>query len=219
MADRRPCDDPWVTKLSQDAWPELSGLIAAAPAAQVLEGGSVADRAHLGLTERSYLGALIAHTGGITVDHGWLRLLGGAGGRLPSVLDANTDSSGRCVVGFDVLGGVFALDGGSLGVGDGHVHYFAPDSLRWEGLDLTHSEFLTAMLTDAIGHFYGSLRWDGWAADVAALALDRGFSMYPPLWSAEGKDPNASDRRDVPMTEVARDHWPAGTSERSDGRG
>ncbi len=197
-----------MTNAAQDAWPELTETLAAAPTAQVLPGGSSEDLDSLGLTERSFLGALVAHTGGVIVDHGWLRLLGGPGSGLPSVVDANARSSGLCVVAFDVLGGVFALDGGALGAGDGSVHYFAPDSLEWEDLEIPHSRFLAAMLSDAIGQFYEPFRWNGWREEVAALALDRGMSLYPPLFTAEGKDPDRSSRRDVPMPELVGDHWP-----------
>ncbi len=197
-----------MTNAAQDAWPELTEMLAAAPTAQVLPGGSSEDLDSLGLTERSFLGALVAHTGGVTVDHGWLRLLGGPGSGLPSVVDANAAPPGFCVVAFDVLGGVFALDGGALGAGDGSVHYFAPDSLEWEDLEIPHSRFLAAMLSDAIGQFYEPFRWNGWREEVAALALDRGMSLYPPLFTAEGKDPDRSSRRDVSMPELVGDHWP-----------
>ena len=183
-------------------------MVTGASAAKLLGGGSPSDAGRLGLSEASYLGATVAHTGGITVDHGWLRLLGGGSGQLPSLASVNAASSGLCIVGFDVLGGVFALDGGALGNGDGGTHYFAPDSLEWEDLEITHSQFVAAMLSDAIDRFYEPFRWDGWRDDVAALALDRGFSFYPPLFTAEGKDTGSSSRREVSMAEVANGHWP-----------
>ncbi|WP_141399182.1 DUF2625 family protein [Curtobacterium sp. 'Ferrero'] len=201
-----------MTSAADDAWPELTEMIGAAPSARILDGGSIEDLARLGLTERSYLGALVRHTGGVVIDDGWLRLLGGAGGQLPSLVDVNARSSGLCVVGFDVLGGVFALDGGAFGSGDGSVHYFAPDSLEWEALDVSHSRFVTAMLTDAIGKFAESLRWDGWRDETSALALDHGVSLYPPLSTAEGKDPSASSRRPVHMSELVGDFWPGVTT-------
>ncbi len=185
-------------------------MVAAVPTAQMLGGGSLADARRLGLTERSYLGATVAHTGGISVDHGWLRLLGGGSEHLPSLAGVNAASSGLCIVGFDVLGGVFALDGGALGTGDGGTHYFAPDSLEWEDLGITHSQFVSAMLSDAIDQFYEPFRWDGWRDDLAALALDRGFSFYPPLFTAEGGNPSVSSRRAVPMAELTDGHWPEG---------
>jgi hypothetical protein len=87
------------------------------------------------------------------------------------------------------------------------------DSLEWEDLEITHGQFLTAMLTDSIGQFYESFRWDGWREEVAVLALDRGISLYPPLSTAEGKHPNISSRRAVPMAELVGEHWPTGAQD------
>lgn len=92
------------------------------------------------------------------MDHGWLRLLGGDGGQLPSLAEVNTPSSGLCIVGFDVLSGVFALDGGALEPGDRSMHYSAPASLEWEDLEIAHSHFVAAMLSDAIDRFYEPFR-------------------------------------------------------------
>jgi hypothetical protein len=71
----------------------------------------------LQVTARSTLGALALHTGGVVIDHGWLRLLGGGHGRLPSLATANGVTDGQqppvLLIGFDVLGGRFAIDGGA----------------------------------------------------------------------------------------------------------
>ncbi|WP_267423600.1 MULTISPECIES: DUF2625 family protein [unclassified Curtobacterium] len=200
-----------MTNAADDAWPELVALVAAAPTARILEGGSEGDREVLGLTKRSCLGAVIGNSGGITVDQGWLRLLGGTGSGLPSLVQANTKSSGLVVVGFDVLGGVFALDGGALGAGDGSAQYFAPDTLEWEGLGTSYSELVAAMLAGSIEQFYEPFRWAGWQDEVGGLGLDRGMSFYPPLSTAEGKDPSVSSRRAVQMRELVGDLWPLAT--------
>jgi hypothetical protein len=201
-----------MTSSADDAWPELSALIEAAPDARIVAGGSVDDLTHLGLTRRSYLGVIVANTGGLTIEHGWLRFLGGPGGELPTLARTNTASSGLCVFGFDVLGGVFALDGGSLGSGDGAVHYFAPDTRSWQGFDVSHSAFVTAMLSGAAAQFFEPFRWAGWEAEVAALGPDQGLSLWPPLWSREGKDLSTSSRRPVPLAELADPYWPLPTT-------
>lgn len=122
-----------------DAWRAVTDLIAACPVPVELQpphpDGVAA--AQLGLSERSWLGSIVGHTNGIVIDSGWLRLLGGGGADgLPGVREANAGATGLLVVGYDVLGGTFALDGGALGDGDGAVHSFAPDSLAWEPLGL-----------------------------------------------------------------------------------
>ena len=66
------------------------------------------------------------------MDDGWVRVLGGGAIDVRADLadwnglsDAPTflTSPNLFVVGFDVMGGVFALDGGALGEGRGHVFY------------------------------------------------------------------------------------------------
>ena len=203
-----------MTDAADEAWPELAALVAAASTARILAGGSEGDLEVLGLTKRSYLGAIIENSGGITVDQGWLRLLGGTGSDLPSLVQANARSSGLFVVGFDVLGGVFALDGGALGAGNGSVHYFAPDTREWEDLGTSYTEFVEAMLAGSAEQFYEPFRWAGWQDEVAGLGLQRGMSFYPPLFTAEGKNPSVSSRRAVQMGELIGDLWPRATGRR-----
>src|SRR3954463_1250720 len=80
----------------------------------------------LEVTERSVLGALAVHTGGLAIDHGWLRVHGGP--NLPAWRDRLADAF---VVGHDVVAGFYAV-----GRDDGEVRYLAPDSLEWEGLEM-----------------------------------------------------------------------------------
>src|SRR5262249_17803312 len=95
------------------------------------------------VTTRSPMGAIIHSTGGILIDHGWLRLLGSGHPRLPrSLPDWNVSvgvmSPGTVapylLVADDVVGGFFAVDGGGLGIRPGDVCYFPPDTLDWESL-------------------------------------------------------------------------------------
>lgn len=118
----------------------------------------------------------------------------------------NADARGLRVVGFDILGGVFALDGGALGTGDGAVRHFSVDALLWENLGLNHSTFVSAMLRGATTDFYGSLRWPRWEAEVRSLRPREGISAYPFPFTAEGKDVAAASRRAVPFVELIRLH-------------
>ena len=45
---------------------------------------------------------------------------------------------------------------------------------------------------------YAELRWPGWEREVAALAPDRGFSIYPPL-IAQGPPIGERTRGDAPI--------------------
>ena len=57
----------WIARAAND--------VAVLPAARREERRAVLEA--LGVTERSVLGALAVNTGGLTIDHGWLRVLGG----------------------------------------------------------------------------------------------------------------------------------------------
>jgi hypothetical protein len=162
----------------------------------------------LQVTTRSGLGGLAFHTGGILVDGGWLRVLGGGSPQLPRSLATwnqigapQVRMPGAMLVGDDVLGGFFAVDGGAFGNRDGKVWYLAPDTLEWEGLDLGHSDWLHWALTGDVRTFYESMRWDGWEGEVAALAPDRMILAYPFLW-ADGPPIAERSRKDVPIEEM-----------------
>ncbi len=145
------------------------------------------------VTTRSPMGAIIYETGGLLVDHGWLRLLGSGHPRLPRSLPAwNLGRSCAdlgapppfLLVADDVVGGFFAINGGPLGEERGNVYYFAPDSLGWETMGTGYTDFLLWCLSGELGKFYADYRWPGWEAEVQALGGDRGFSIYPPPCTA-----------------------------------
>lgn len=161
------------------------------------------------VTTRTTMGAIVYETGGLLIDSGWLRILGSGHPRLPRSLPGWND--GRTLlwrghtppfllIGDDVLGGFFAIDGGGL-VAPGNVCYFAPDSLEWENLDRGYSEFVQLCLSGDLTLFYEGVRWHGWETDVSELEGDRAYSIYPPLW-AQGPPINERDRRSVPLAEL-----------------
>ncbi|GGF38108.1 hypothetical protein GCM10011519_09620 [Marmoricola endophyticus] len=159
----------------------------------------------LGVTERSVLGALALHTGGLVVDHGWLRILGAGHESLPGIaeqLDDRRVPPAYLVVAHDVLGGRFAIDGGGLGAAVGEVCYFGPDVLSWETTGLGHAAFVSWCLGSRLADFYQDLRWDGWEDEVRAVPLDHGLSLVPPPFTREGRDVAAVSRRPVPIDEL-----------------
>lgn len=158
----------------------------------------------LQLTERSTLGAIAANTGGLLIDSGWLRILGSGSPGLPSLSEENRGSGAQLhlVVAFDALGGRFAIDGGGLGIAEGEVCYWGPDTLAWSGIGGGYPAFVTWALDGGLTEFYGSLRWSGWREDSASLAVDQGWSLYPPPFSIEGQDANAVSRKAIPLTEL-----------------
>lgn len=197
--------------VSDPAWPVIEEAIAEADEpVEVVPGDRVAGEETLLLlqvTARSFLGALALHTGGVLVDHGWLRILGGGQGPL-NLCTANgvdrppEEPPGQILVAFDVLGGKFAINGGALPGSPGEVSYFAPDDLAWLPLEMKFSEFVLWSLTDRLAMFYEHLRWPAWEAEIASLALDQGLSLVPPPFTTEGSDLSKVSRRPIPIVEL-----------------
>lgn len=215
-----------LVNVDDPAWPELQGVLSASSVpVQVLPGDINEGRRcllQMQVTGRSVLGALALHTGGLLVDDGWVRVFGGgsgsvADGRLPSLAQVNrfpTDfdpgwhPATGLVVGHDIVGGVFALNGGDPAAAGrpgapGQMTYFAPDALEWEAMEMGHSGWVSWLLSGRLETFYDGMRWPGWREETAALAVGQGLSVYPFLWSEEAHaDLAATSRRPVPMREV-----------------
>jgi hypothetical protein len=162
----------------------------------------------LQVTTRSPMGAIAYQTGGLLIDHGWIRLLGSGHPRLPRDLwrwnCEDGDSSrqrlpGALLIADDAVGGFFALNGDAFQCKHGSVFYLAPDTLRWEDLDRGYTDFINFLFVGDLEKFYGPQRWRGWEADVEALAGDRAFNFYPFLWTECPGGLEARSRRDVPI--------------------
>lgn len=164
------------------------------------------------VTLRSPMGAVVYHTGGLLIDHGWLRLLGSGHPKLPRSLPswnrgrsdtAEGKSLGFFLIADDVLGGFYALNGGAFGPGTGQVLYFAPDTLRWESMNgMGYSQFLVWSLSPNLKLFYQRMYWDGWEAEVSSLKGDEAFSIYPFLCTVEGKNIAKCSRKPCPVSEI-----------------
>lgn len=191
------------------AWPEVTAAVAAAPyPVEVLPADTdTAERCltTLGMTTRSWLGAVVAHSGGLLVDHGWLRVLGSGSGDLPDIVAEANPTTGVLVVGYDVLGGQFAWFQPSPGARP-TVHYFGPDDLGWQDLEQGYADWLHAVLAGSLPQFYETLRWQGWQGEVSALALDQGIHTWPPPWTVEGKDLSLASRKAIPMAQLVSFH-------------
>lgn len=162
------------------------------------------------ITTRSPMGAICHETGGILVDDAWLRILGAGCERLPRALMAwsreRVPFFGQqptfLIIADDPIGGFFCLNGGAFPhVDPGHVAYFAPDTLEWEDLDMTYSDFLCWSWSGDLERFYDQLRWPGWQAECKSLAGDRTFGIYPFLW-AKGPTIGERHRKPVPSAET-----------------
>jgi len=202
--------------MSESAWPVVEAWIreASNPVEVLAPDEAQKERAlrDTQVTVRSPIGAIVYHTGGLLVDHGWLRLLGSGNPKLTRSLpewnrsratDEHGKSCGFLLVADDVVGGFFALNGGAFPGASGEVSYFAPDTLRWEPLnDMGYSDFLVWSLSSKLGRFYESMRWPGWQSEVGALLGGQAFSFYPSLWTKEGKEIAKCSRKPCPVEEI-----------------
>ncbi|ROQ24668.1 uncharacterized protein DUF2625 [Streptomyces sp. PanSC19] len=214
-----------LTEVEDPAWPLLEEELRTAkvpvevPAADPAR--AAATLLQTQVTVRSYLGAFLFRTGGALVDDGWLRVYGSPAvhndRRLPGLARVNgypdePDPDWRpaagLVVAHDVLGGAFAVQGGTeeetgLPGSPGEMVYFAPDSLRWDAVGAGYGAWLSWMLAGGTEEFYEGLRWPGWRDEVPGLTGGEGLSLYPPLWSAEAhRDLAATSRAVVPLGQL-----------------
>jgi len=162
------------------------------------------------VTTRSPMGAIVYTTGGIWVDHGWVRILGSGCPKmkrsLPEWNKGRTfgefgERSPYLLIADDAIGGFFLLNGGGLGKDLGKVYYFSPDNLKYEPMDLTYTEFLMFCFNSDLDKYYKGFRWKDWQKDVADISGDQVFNFYPHLWSKEGKDIGKDSRKAVPIEE------------------
>jgi hypothetical protein len=203
--------------VADPAWPHILARISTTgPGATVLPADAQAARREIELlqvTAHSTLGAFASSTGGVLLDHGWLRLLGCGHERCTWSISAATRALGLAradappagiIVAIDVLGGIFTINGGFIeAASPGEMVYFGPDLLAWATLGLSHSAWLDAMLdTRRRNAFYGDLRWSGWEREVEALAPNEGLSFYPFLWTRESRPLERASRRPMPIDEL-----------------
>lgn len=159
----------------------------------------------LQVTTRSPMGAVALETGGVLIDGGWVRVLGGAADPSGNLALWNQRAAqmrlpGALIVGNDAVGGFFAINGGAFEGDQGEVHYFAPDACAWESLERGYSDWLHWLCTGDLELFYEGARWPSWRDDVRDLPQERAWSTYPPLWAEPG--PNGRSRRVVPVEEL-----------------
>ena len=214
-----------LTEVDDPGWPAVLEAVAAGPTDCVVlppePGTCRATLLQLQVTARSLLGAVVLNSGGMLLHHGWLRVYGGSGDALPGLGEVNGFPASfdpawappaGLVVGHDVLGGEFALNGVDPALSGrpgepGQIVYFGPDTLEWETFDGGYGHWLMWMLGGGLPEYYKTVFWPGWQAEVGALRLREGIATYPPLWSEEGaSDIAGTSRQVVPMTELVAFH-------------
>ena len=139
--------------------------------------------------------SVMENCGGIIIDN-WIRLYGC--GEL-NVIEKNNKYNKKNVVdiiiGEDIIGGLFALK-------NSFVYYFAPDTLKWENLNIYYANFINWLINFGadVNKFYELYRWDNWKEDVKNLNLDKGISFYPLLFTE--CEINKRSKKVVPIDEI-----------------
>ncbi|MBK7540968.1 MAG: DUF2625 family protein [Candidatus Competibacter sp.] len=166
----------------------------------------------LQITDRSTLGTIIKFTDGILIKEKFLRLFGGNDSEwtdsikkwnnIPGQENIDNIPSGCLFIGFDVVGGFFAINGGYFGQELGKVYYFAPDTLEWENLNMGYSDFISWCISGNVDKFYESFIWKNSEEIILNTKRGQGISFYPVLWSKEGKEINKTRKKIVPLKEL-----------------
>lgn len=199
----------------EPGWPLVKGWIdSARNKVEILPADSAKAAAALfktQVTTRSPMGAIVYSTGGLLVDGGWIRILGSGHPRLNRSLpewnkgktfNEYGEAPGYWLVADDVLGGFFAINGGTFSKEKmGKVYYLAPDNLEWEELDLTYSGFLNFCFNGNLEEFYKGYRWKDWQKAVATLSGEKVFTFFPFLWSKDWKDIDNVTKDSIPIAE------------------
>ncbi|WP_211322235.1 DUF2625 family protein [Sphingobacterium faecium] len=160
----------------------------------------------LQISTKSPVAAIVFETGGILIDHGWLRILGSGSNKLNrGIMEWNKgktysnegEKGGFLLIADDVIGGYFAINAGELGEDIGQIYYFAPHTSSWESLSCGYSDFINWSLNGDLDLFYQAYKWESWKDDMANV---NGSDVYSD-WSAEGRTRHQSNNRKWVSTE------------------
>ena len=142
---------------------------------------------------------ILEHFSYVTVN-GYLKILGNDlenGFSYCNELFSKCYNSNRCLIAYDILGGLFAINIEKLNA----IEYFAPDTLEWEDLEIDYKEFLYWVMTNQLDTFYQELI----APDLLTLDLslekNEVVLTYPFIWSME-YTPSGAARKIVPFKEL-----------------
>ncbi|OPX41862.1 hypothetical protein CLHUN_42690 [Ruminiclostridium hungatei] len=165
---------------------------------------------NLQITTKSPLGAIAYKTGGILFDNRWLRFLGAGNDNMERSLSSwnKMDINSKCtrldgamLIADDILGGFFALNGGAFEGKLGDVYYLAPETLKWESLNMPYTNFLNWAFTGDVFQFYKTFRWEKWEKEVSSISGDQCMLFYPFLWTKEDSVEKRS-KSIVPIEEI-----------------
>jgi hypothetical protein len=155
----------------------------------------------LQVTTRSMLGTIIYETGGVSIANGLIRLLGSGAERSLQQIHAGLGLPfdgiypEMLIVGDDMLGGLFALNGGRFGKDRlGQVFHLAADDTIWIPLDVGYADFVSWCLNGNLSPLYEPFTHLEAYGKQPRPGFNLVYSFYPFLWTKEGKGPGIDVR-------------------------
>lgn len=141
--------------------------------------------------------AIVNNTDSIVINK-YLRLLGSGKSLYENIFSFNLEverafGEKNYIVAYDAFGGFFSTKG--------TIHYFAPDTLEWEDLEMNYNEFVKWVLSENLSGFYSSFLWDKSEDMLNNLKLGQGILIYPYLWAKECNI-NTAVKKLVPYKEI-----------------
>lgn len=142
---------------------------------------------------------ILEHFSYVTVN-GYLKILGNDlenGFSYCNELFSKCYNSNRCLIAYDILGGLFAINIEKLNA----IEYFAPDTLEWEDLEIDYKDFLYWVTTNQLDTFYQELIVPDLFTLDLSLEKNEVVLTYPFIWSME-YTPSGAVRKIVPFKEL-----------------
>lgn len=142
---------------------------------------------------------ILEHFSYVTVN-GYLKILGNDsenGFSYCNELFSKCYNLNRCLIAYDILGGLFAINVEKLN----SIEYFAPDTLEWEDLEIDYKDFLYWVTTNQLDTFYQELIVPDLFTLDLSLESNEVVLTYPFLWSME-YTPSGVARKIVPFKEL-----------------
>ncbi len=142
---------------------------------------------------------ILEHFSYITVN-GYLKILGNDsenGFIYCNELFSKCYNPNRCLIAYDILGGLFAINIEKLN----SIEYFASDTLEWEDLEIDYKGFLYWVTTNQLDLFYQELIVSDLFELDLSLETNEVVLTYPFMWSME-YTPSGAVRKIVPFKEL-----------------
>ena len=146
---------------------------------------------------RTVMETIVNNVSLITVNK-YLRILGTSDSAYESILGFTNlfkeiYNEEKYIIAYDVFGGLFATER--------TIHYFAPDTLEWEDLQINYEKFIEWAVNGKVNEFYESFLWDGFEEIVSKASPDEGVFVYPFFWAKEC-DINTASKKIVPFKDI-----------------